>query len=77
VGELPTLDGGGGSIKLATTALSALITRWAASRKGRERIEACDQTTTPAPLERNAPSLEGAPPIVNPAASNISARALA
>ena len=46
------LDGGGGSIKLATTALSALMTRWAASRKGRERIEACDQTTTPAPLER-------------------------
>src|SRR5690606_26552089 len=76
-GDSPILEGGGGSIRLATTALLALITRWAASRNGRERIEACDETTTPAPLERSAPSLEGAPPIEKPAASNMSASALA
>ncbi len=44
------------------TALPAFTTRWAASRKGRDRIEERDQTMTPAPLERSAPSLEGAPP---------------
>ncbi|MEJ0060884.1 MAG: hypothetical protein WDM79_15440 [Terricaulis sp.] len=71
------LLGGGGSIRQATTALLAETTRWAASRKGRERIEACDQTTTPAPLERNAPSFAGAPPTLKPARSNVSANALA
>src|SRR5688572_1579202 len=76
-GESPMLEGGGGSMRLATIALRALITRCAASRKGRDRIEACDQTTRPAPLERSAASLDGAPPIENPAASNISASALA